>query len=101
MLGDLFMPSCEIPEAPKQGFFKNLFSGSGSVLDREELCKYCLLVLQHWHLLPSNNEMFHRMQYILFNYIIIVFVPDKAWNVERLNNLILNITSRLLQLFNP
>ena len=26
MLGDLFLP-CEAPEAPKQGFFKNLFSG--------------------------------------------------------------------------
>lgn len=36
MLGDLFLP-CEAPEAPKQGFFKNLFGGGQSTLDREEL----------------------------------------------------------------
>ena len=39
MLGDLFLP-CEAPEAPKQGFFKNLFGGGQSTLDREELCMY-------------------------------------------------------------
>ena len=38
MLGDLFLP-CETPEAPKQGFFKNLFGGGAGGLDREELCK--------------------------------------------------------------
>ncbi|XP_076466115.1 syntaxin-binding protein 5-like [Babylonia areolata] len=36
MLGDLFLP-CDTPEAPKQGFFKNLFGGGTSNLDREEL----------------------------------------------------------------
>ncbi|XP_025098428.1 syntaxin-binding protein 5-like isoform X3 [Pomacea canaliculata] len=36
MLGDLFLP-CDTPEAPKQGFFKNLFGGGPSGLDREEL----------------------------------------------------------------
>ncbi|KAL8621917.1 hypothetical protein ACOMHN_046121 [Nucella lapillus] len=37
MLGDLFLP-CDTPEAPKQGFFKNLFGGAGATnLDREEL----------------------------------------------------------------
>ncbi|XP_071113160.1 syntaxin-binding protein 5-like isoform X9 [Haliotis cracherodii] len=36
MLGDLFL-ACETPDAPKQGFFKNLFSGGPSTLDREEL----------------------------------------------------------------
>ncbi|KAK7471573.1 hypothetical protein BaRGS_00035801 [Batillaria attramentaria] len=36
MLGDLFLP-CETPEAPKQGFFKNLFGGGTANLDREEL----------------------------------------------------------------
>ena len=41
MLGDLFLP-CETPEAPKQNFFKNLFGGGTSTLDREELCKQCL-----------------------------------------------------------
>ena len=38
MLGDLFLP-CDTPEAPKQGFFKNLFGGGTSNLDREELCE--------------------------------------------------------------
>ncbi|CAH1799063.1 unnamed protein product [Owenia fusiformis] len=36
MLGDLFLP-CETPEAPKQGFFKNLFNAGPSPLDREML----------------------------------------------------------------
>ena len=38
MIGDLFLP-CDTPEAPKQGFFKNLFGGGTSNLDREELCE--------------------------------------------------------------
>lgn len=37
MLGDLFIATCQTPEAPKQGFFKNLFGGGNSTLDREEL----------------------------------------------------------------
>ncbi|WAR06730.1 STXB5-like protein [Mya arenaria] len=36
MLGELFLPM-ETPEPPKQGFFKNLFGGGPSMLDREEL----------------------------------------------------------------
>ncbi|KAA0185337.1 hypothetical protein HAZT_HAZT004322 [Hyalella azteca] len=36
LLGDLFLP-CEMPEAPKQSFFKGLFGGGVSQLDREEL----------------------------------------------------------------
>jgi len=38
MLGDLFLPR-DMPEAPKQSFFKNLFNISSEVLDREQLCK--------------------------------------------------------------
>lgn len=40
MLGDLFLAT-ETPEAPRQSFFKNLFTGGPSTLDREDLCK-CL-----------------------------------------------------------
>jgi hypothetical protein len=40
MLGELFLPR-DMPEAPKQGFFKNLFGIGSSTLDREELCKHC------------------------------------------------------------
>lgn len=36
MLGDLFLP-VETPEAPSRGFFKGLFGGGPSSLDREEL----------------------------------------------------------------
>ena len=38
-LGNLFV-ACETPEPPKQGFFKELFGGGVSQLDREELCKF-------------------------------------------------------------
>lgn len=38
MLGDLFLPT-EMPEAPKESFFKGLFGGGVRSLDREELCK--------------------------------------------------------------
>ncbi|CAG9772356.1 unnamed protein product [Ceutorhynchus assimilis] len=36
MLGELFL-TCEMPEPPKIGFFKGLFGGGVSYLDREEL----------------------------------------------------------------
>ena len=38
MLGELFL-AVETPEAPKQGFFKNLFGQGATSVDREELCK--------------------------------------------------------------
>jgi len=40
MVGELFQP-CNMPEAPKQNFFKNLFIGAiSTTVDREELCSY-------------------------------------------------------------
>ncbi|XP_060525863.1 LOW QUALITY PROTEIN: syntaxin-binding protein 5 [Cylas formicarius] len=36
MLGELFLP-CDMPEPPKEGFFKGLFGGGIRSLDREEL----------------------------------------------------------------
>ena len=42
MIGELHQP-CNMPEAPKPNFFKNLFIGAISnttVVDREELCEY-------------------------------------------------------------
>ncbi len=36
-MGDLFLP-CEMPEPPKEGFFKGLFGGGVRPLDRDELC---------------------------------------------------------------
>ncbi|KAH1012326.1 hypothetical protein HUJ05_011502 [Dendroctonus ponderosae] len=36
MLGELFL-TCDMPEPPKVGFFKGLFGGGSSQLDREEL----------------------------------------------------------------
>lgn len=38
MAGTLYTVK-EMPEAPKQSFFKGLFTGGVSILDREELCK--------------------------------------------------------------
>lgn len=39
MLSEIFIP-CDMPEAPKPSFFKNLFNVGSATLDREELCKY-------------------------------------------------------------
>lgn len=39
MIGELFLPH-DMPEQPKESFFKGLFGGGSRALDREELCKY-------------------------------------------------------------
>lgn len=38
MMGDLFV-TVDMPEAPKESFFKGLFGGGSRSLDREELCE--------------------------------------------------------------
>lgn len=42
MMGDLFIGH-DMPEPPKEGFFKGLFGGGSRSLDREELCKSVFL----------------------------------------------------------
>lgn len=39
MIGELFSP-VDMPEPPKESFFKGLFGGGARNLDREELCEY-------------------------------------------------------------
>lgn len=39
MIGELFSP-LDMPEPPKESFFKGLFGGGTRNLDREELCKF-------------------------------------------------------------
>lgn len=39
MIGELFLP-IDMPEPPKESFFKGLFGGGARSLDREELCKF-------------------------------------------------------------
>lgn len=38
MLGELYLPR-DMPEPPKESFFRGLFGGGSRQLDREELCK--------------------------------------------------------------
>lgn len=38
MLGELFLAR-DMPEPPKEGFFRGLFGGGARPLDREELCE--------------------------------------------------------------
>ena len=38
MLGELYLQQ-EMPEPPKESFFKGLFGGGTKSIDREELCK--------------------------------------------------------------
>jgi hypothetical protein len=50
MVGELFLPH-DMPEPPKEGFFKGLFGGGVRSVDREELCKLttlmCHIVCHH------------------------------------------------------
>jgi syntaxin-binding protein 5 len=39
MVGELFLAR-EMPEPPKESFFRGLFGGGSRPLDREELCEY-------------------------------------------------------------
>src|SRR6218665_750203 len=43
IVGDLFLP-CNMPEAPKQGFLRNLFVGTPIAVDREELCMWPIVI---------------------------------------------------------
>lgn len=43
MVGELFLPH-DMPEPPKESFFRGLFGGGTRSLDREELCKLCTSV---------------------------------------------------------
>jgi len=45
MVGELFLPH-DMPEPPKEGFFKGLFGGGVRSVDREELCKFTTSVCQ-------------------------------------------------------
>lgn len=38
MIGELFLPR-DMPEPPKESFFRGLFGGGSRPLDREELCE--------------------------------------------------------------
>jgi hypothetical protein len=43
MVGELFLPH-DMPEPPKESFFKGLFGGGIRSLDREELCELSISV---------------------------------------------------------
>lgn len=43
MIGELFIPH-DMPEPPKESFFKGLFGGGSRNLDREELCMLNILI---------------------------------------------------------
>lgn len=44
MMGELYVQH-EMPEQPKESFFKGLFGGGARSLDREELCEYIFMLL--------------------------------------------------------
>lgn len=43
MMGDLFIGH-DMPEPPKESFFRGLFGGGSRSLDREELCKLLRII---------------------------------------------------------
>lgn len=53
LLGELFLP-CDMPEPPKQSFFKGLFGGGVSQLDREELCKLRCKICLFFYIIGHN-----------------------------------------------
>lgn len=69
-MGTLFLTK-EMPEPPKQGFFKGLFGGGPSILDKEELCKS---IIPHC---PSEiiykNYIFHFKKNSVITLVIKVF----------------------------
>lgn len=56
MIGELFLPH-DMPEQPKESFFKGLFGGGSRALDREELCKSSNIFLFNL-ILISIKKMF-------------------------------------------
>lgn len=52
MMGDLFIGH-DMPEPPKESFFKGLFGGGSRSLDREELCE--------WFYQKKKEKKFHRI----------------------------------------
>lgn len=64
MLGELFLPM-DMPEAPKESFFKGLFGGGVRNLDREELCELFIDLFKknYANSIPFNV---HRMQFSCF-----------------------------------
>lgn len=55
MLGELYL-TCEMPEQPKESFFKGLFGGGTRSIDREELCE-----LFDWIREENNNLHLNRL----------------------------------------
>lgn len=53
MMGDLFVAH-DMPEPPKESFFKGLFGGGSRNLDREELCEYSYSWIFHWFVSKLN-----------------------------------------------
>ena len=68
MIGDLFLP-CDTPEAPKQGFFKNLFGGGTFNLDREELCEsHKTAAQQNWVVRFKKKKREEKKQKLKLQY---------------------------------
>lgn len=57
MIGELFLPN-DMPEPPKESFFKGLFGGGARNLDREELCKYKIILYSFRNLLLITRHTF-------------------------------------------
>lgn len=62
MLGELYLQA-EMPEPPKESFFKGLFGGGAKSIDREELCEYASSK-QIVQLIPTR-KLHHRTYVIL------------------------------------
>jgi len=50
MVGELFLTR-EMPEPPKESFFRGLFGGGSRPLDREELCESKICFDFNWEIL--------------------------------------------------
>lgn len=58
MMGEVFLAR-DMPEPPKEGFFRGLFGGGARPLDREELCEYINYYSHVTHILKFTSLLCH------------------------------------------
>lgn len=83
MLGELFLPR-DMPEPPKESFFRGLFGGGSRPLDREELCKYNnYITIFNFKIILKNR---HLLLYFIHSFYLttklLTFFLQEVWKTK-------------------